>query len=100
MTKARILIIGGASLDTLDGAEDLVAGRTLEVGEPIGASASGEGSSRPVGRSMAIPISSWGLTGGELEVGDEVWMVGLTATERVVSRRTRIARGSGSTRRP
>ena len=26
MTKARILIIGGASLDTLDGAEDLVAG--------------------------------------------------------------------------
>jgi len=53
-------------------AEDLVAGRTLEVGEPIGASAIGEGSSRPVGRSMAIPISSWGVTGGELEVGDEI----------------------------
>jgi S1-C subfamily serine protease len=28
----------------------------------------------------------------ELEVGDEVWMVGLTSTERIVSRRTRIAR--------
>lgn len=28
----------------------------------------------------------------ELDVGDEVWMVGLTSTERIVSRRTRIAR--------
>ena len=28
----------------------------------------------------------------ELDVGDDVWMVGLTSTERVVSRRTRIAR--------
>lgn len=55
--------------------EGLVAGRTLEVGEPIGASAIGEGSSRPIGRSMAIPISSWGLTGGELEVGDEIDVV-------------------------
>ena len=28
----------------------------------------------------------------DLEVGDDVWLVGLTGTERVVSRRTRIAR--------
>jgi len=28
----------------------------------------------------------------DLEVGDDVWLVGLTSTERIVSRRTRIAR--------
>jgi S1-C subfamily serine protease len=38
------------------------------------------------------PVREASLHDVELEVGDEVWMVGLTATERVVSRRTRIAR--------
>jgi S1-C subfamily serine protease len=38
------------------------------------------------------PVREASLRDVELEVGDEVWMVGLTSTERVVSRRTRIAR--------
>jgi S1-C subfamily serine protease len=38
------------------------------------------------------PVRAASLRNVELEVGDEVWMVGLTSTERVVSRRTRIAR--------
>ena len=38
------------------------------------------------------PVREAWLRNVELEVGDEVWMVGLTSTERVVSRRTRIAR--------
>jgi S1-C subfamily serine protease len=38
------------------------------------------------------PVREASLRDEELEVGDEVWMVGLTSTERVVSRRTRIAR--------
>jgi S1-C subfamily serine protease len=38
------------------------------------------------------PVRAASLHDVELEVGDEVWMVGLTSTERVVSRRTRIAR--------
>ena len=38
------------------------------------------------------PVREASLHDVELEVGDEVWMVGLTSTERVVSRRTRIAR--------
>jgi len=38
------------------------------------------------------PVREAVLRDVELEVGDEVWMVGLTSTERVVSRRTRIAR--------
>jgi S1-C subfamily serine protease len=38
------------------------------------------------------PVRAATLRDVELEVGDEVWMVGLTSTERVVSRRTRIAR--------
>jgi hypothetical protein len=52
--------------------DGLVAGRTLEIGEPITVSAIGEGATRPIGRLMPLPISSWGLTGGELEVGDEI----------------------------
>jgi len=40
------------------------------------------------------PVREASLRDVELEVGDEVWMVGLTSTERVVSRRTRIARRS------
>lgn len=38
------------------------------------------------------PVREAELRDVELEIGDEVWMVGLTSTERVVSRRTRIAR--------
>lgn len=38
------------------------------------------------------PVREASLRDVELDVGDEVWMVGLTSTERVVSRRTRIAR--------
>jgi len=38
------------------------------------------------------PVRAASVRDVELEVGDEVWMVGLTSTERVVSRRTKIAR--------
>ncbi|MFP6654327.1 MAG: hypothetical protein VCB25_01785, partial [Myxococcota bacterium] len=38
------------------------------------------------------PVRAATLRDVPLDVGDEVWMVGLTSTERVVSRRTRIAR--------
>lgn len=38
------------------------------------------------------PVRAASLRSVDLDVGDEVWMVGLTSTERVVSRRTRIAR--------
>lgn len=38
------------------------------------------------------PVGEARLRDVELDAGDEVWLVGLTATERVVSRRTRIAR--------
>lgn len=38
------------------------------------------------------PVRAATIASPELEVGDDVWMVGLTSTERVVSRRTRIAR--------
>jgi S1-C subfamily serine protease len=37
-------------------------------------------------------VRSAKLREADLEAGDEVWLVGLTGTERVVSRRTRIAR--------
>lgn len=38
------------------------------------------------------PVRAARLRDVDLDVGDEVWLVGLTSTERVVSRRTRIAR--------
>jgi S1-C subfamily serine protease len=38
------------------------------------------------------PVQAATILDRDLEVGDDVWLVGLTATERVVSRRTRIAR--------
>ncbi len=38
------------------------------------------------------PVRAAKIRDVELDVGDEVWLVGLTSTERVVSRRTRIAR--------
>jgi len=38
------------------------------------------------------PVREATLRDVELEVGDEAWRVGLTSTERVVSRRTKIAR--------
>ena len=38
------------------------------------------------------PVRAARIRDVDLDVGDEVWMVGLTSTERVVSRRTRIAR--------
>lgn len=38
------------------------------------------------------PVRAATLRDADLEVGDDVWLVGLTSTERVVSRWTRIAR--------
>ncbi len=38
------------------------------------------------------PVRAASLRNVELDVADEVWLVGLTSTERIVSRRTRIAR--------
>ncbi len=38
------------------------------------------------------PVRTARIRDESLEVGDDVWLVGLTSTERVVSRRTRIAR--------
>ncbi|MFK7897976.1 MAG: trypsin-like peptidase domain-containing protein [Myxococcota bacterium] len=38
------------------------------------------------------PVREATIVESEVSVGDDVWMVGLTSTERVVSRRTRIAR--------
>jgi S1-C subfamily serine protease len=38
------------------------------------------------------PVRAASIRDVEHEIGDEVWMVGLTSTERVVSRRTRVAR--------
>ncbi|MEM9176863.1 MAG: trypsin-like peptidase domain-containing protein [Myxococcota bacterium] len=38
------------------------------------------------------PVRAATLRDVDLEAGDDVWLVGLTSTERVVSRRTRIAR--------
>ena len=38
------------------------------------------------------PVRAATLRDSDLEVGDDVWMIGLTSTERIVSRRTRIAR--------
>ncbi|MEZ4355946.1 MAG: trypsin-like peptidase domain-containing protein [Myxococcota bacterium] len=38
------------------------------------------------------PVREAKLRDNDLEVGEEVWMIGLTSTERVVSRRTRVAR--------
>jgi S1-C subfamily serine protease len=38
------------------------------------------------------PVREAKIRDVDLEAGDEVWLVGLTSTERVVSRRTRIAR--------
>lgn len=38
------------------------------------------------------PVRAAKLRDVDLEAGDDVWLVGLTSTERVVSRRTRIAR--------
>jgi len=38
------------------------------------------------------PVRSAKIRDADLDVGDDVWLVGLTPTERVVSRRTRIAR--------
>lgn len=38
------------------------------------------------------PVRAATLRDADLDVGDDVWMVGLTSTERVVSRRTRVAR--------
>ncbi len=58
------------SADSLDAG--LVAGRTLEPGEPVTRSAAGDGVARVVGRVMSIPIASWGDVGGELVVGDQI----------------------------
>jgi S1-C subfamily serine protease len=38
------------------------------------------------------PVRAASLRDEDLDVGDDVWMIGLTSTERVVSRRTRVAR--------
>ncbi len=38
------------------------------------------------------PVRSAKIRDVDLEAGDQVWLVGLTSTERIVSRRTRIAR--------
>ena len=58
------------SAEALD--DGLVAGRTLEPGEPVTRSAVGDGAARVVGRVMSIPIASWGDVGGELVVGDQI----------------------------
>ena len=53
----------------------LVAGRVLVPGEPVTRSAVGESSGRVPSRVMALPLRSWGDTGGELSVGDTVDVV-------------------------
>jgi S1-C subfamily serine protease len=40
----------------------------------------------------STPVRAAKIRDVDVDVGDEVWMVGLTSTERLVSRRTRIAR--------
>lgn len=61
----------------------LLAGRVLVPGEPVTRSAVGESSGREPSRVMALPLSGWGDSGGELAVGDTVDVVDTRAAPAV-----------------
>ena len=50
----------------------VVASRALVAGEPVLRSSVGESTGRAPSRVMSLPLSDWGASGGELEVGDRI----------------------------
>lgn len=51
---------------------DLVATRTIQAGEPLVASSTGEAGAAEPARVMSIPLEAWQAANGQIEVGDQV----------------------------
>jgi hypothetical protein len=61
----------------------VVASRALVAAEPVVRSSVGESTGRAASRVMSLPLSDWGASGGELQVGDRIDVIDTRADTTV-----------------